>query len=84
MPIIGGIKMEEYRYNLSSTEGNSNQYGVCDVCGKHCTEMFYQQEERKFKLPEQIAKERGKEFGWTQHKCYSLFGHEKCLKSKQR
>ena len=52
--------------------------------GNTVQKCFIKQEERKFKLPEQIAKERGKEFGWTQHKCYSLFGHEKCLKSKQR
>lgn len=62
------IKTEEtYRYKISKTEGGSNRYGVCEVCGGHCDTTYYQIEEKKY------------QHGWTQHECNSLFGHKGCL-----
>lgn len=76
--------MSKYRYKVSSTNNNSHSYGNCEVCGKHCTEVFVQTEEREYMLPDIIAIERNTKYGWTQHECKTIFGHEKCLLSKQR
>jgi hypothetical protein len=71
--------MKEYRYKLSSSEESSNKYGACEVCGKYCTEVFYQSEERHYEFDHE-----GKHYeGWTQHGCHALFGHKSCLESKQ-
>lgn len=32
----------ESKYRLSNTGANSNKYGVCEVCGKQCSEVWYQ------------------------------------------
>lgn len=70
----------EYRYRLYSTGDSSAKYGVCEVCGKHATEVFHQVEERAFYYPE-----NGQTYmGWTQHLCHSFFGHETCLRGKRR
>lgn len=68
--------MDNYRYKISSTGGNSQKYGNCEICGEHATEVFSQSEERQFTF-------EGKEH-WTNHKCNSYFGHEECLISKRR
>ena len=70
--------MSEYRYTLYSVDGNSHDYGNCDVCGKHCTEVFNQQEEQAYKQDENGVTH------YTQHKCTSLWGHKECLVSQQR
>lgn len=65
------------RYELSTTGGSSHNYGKCDVCGEHATEVFIQSEHRQYARPDGTL-------GWTAHKCAStLFGHEQCLISKQ-
>lgn len=62
-----------YRYNLKSLGVPSSfKFGPCEVCGQDCTEVFYQTEERKYSE------------GWTQYNCKNLFGHEDCLKGKQK
>lgn len=70
--------MNEYRYKLTSTEQSSAQYGNCEVCGKHCSEVFIQLEERHYFI-DNIQHE-----GWTKNKTYDYFGHKECLISKQR
>jgi hypothetical protein len=70
--------MENYRYKLSSTEYSSAQYGNCEVCGKHATEVFIQSEERKYFNP--ITKQES----YTFHKCRNYIGHKECLESKMR
>ena len=68
-----------YRYEMHLCEESGEKLGFCEVCGKYASEVFYQIEERQYKLPERIAKERGTEYGWTRHECKSLFGHKDCL-----
>ena len=67
-----------YKYKLSSTDGNSSNYGVCDICNKNATEVFHQIEKREYFNP--ITKK----ISLTQHNCKSYFGHKECLESKQR
>jgi hypothetical protein len=70
----------EYRYTISTTGESSNKYGVCDLCGKHATEVFHQREERHYEFEHD-----GEKFeGWTRHNCHSYFGHADCLKGKRR
>jgi DNA-directed RNA polymerase subunit N (RpoN/RPB10) len=71
-----------YRYKIFSTESSSRDYGICDVCGKHVSEVFNQQEERFYQHTDEngdIEKE-----GWTTYKCTSLWGHKECLISERR
>jgi len=63
----------KYRYNLKSTGESSSRYGVCEVCKNNCTEVFYQVEEQEYQNNK-----------WTRYDCHDLFGHEECLKSKQK
>jgi hypothetical protein len=71
---------EEYRYRISSTGESSSQYGNCDVCGGHCSEVYYQTEERHYSFIHE-----GRAFGgWTGNKCNNHFGHKECLEGKQR
>lgn len=65
-------KKQVYRYRLTTTRYSSRRYGDCEVCGKYCTEVYLQVEERKY------------EGGWTRLDCTDHFGHEKCLKGVQR
>lgn len=65
-------KKTVYRYRMESTGDSSAKYGPCEVCGKHCTEIFHQVEERRY----------GNE--WTQAGCNNDFGHADCLKAKRR
>jgi len=60
-----------YLYRLTNTNESSQKYGECEVCGKHVSEVFSQQEERSYQFE---GRER-----WTQHKCHCLFGHKECL-----
>jgi hypothetical protein len=74
-----------YRYSVFSTgESSAAGLGVCQVCGKPCSEVFHLSEERQYKLLPSIAKARGEEFGWTHHDCQSLFGHESCMRAQKR
>lgn len=75
--IVRIVMPQEYRYRLKSIGNSSERYGPCEVCGKHCSEVWFQVEERKY-----YNRERGEQF--TQHECNSYFGHKECLEAKQR
>lgn len=62
-----------YRYKMNSTESSSNKYGVCEVCGKHVSEVYHQIEEKQYN-----------ETRWTQHGCNNLFGHKECLEKSRK
>ena len=59
-----------YRFELRSTNDNSDKYGNCEVCGLPCSEVFHLMEEREYQ-PSQ----------WTASGCRDQFGHEACLRS---
>lgn len=63
---------EIYRYRVIPTGDSSAKYGNCEVCHKPVSDVVHQVEERQFEL------------GWTQYQCSNLFGHESCLRSRQR
>lgn len=67
-----------YRYKLTSTGHSSARYGPCEICDTHVSEVFIQTEQRQFSVPGVV------ENGWTGYQCFTHFGHESCLKSKQR
>jgi len=67
-----------YKYNLTSTNESSHKYGNCDICGNYVTEVFRQTEEREYLNPVT------KQMSLTKNNCYDYFGHEECLKNKQR
>lgn len=67
-----------YRYRLNSTGYSSTRYGLCEICSKYASEVFFQIEERKYYNGVRD------EMSWTRNKCHSYFGHRECLESKQR
>ena len=67
-----------YRYKLKSLGASSFQYGPCDVCDEHVSEVFIQIEERQYWIPGLV------EGNWTRWQCFDHFGHKECLESKQR
>lgn len=68
----------QYRYRLNSTGNNSTSLGNCEVCGTHVSDVFLQVEQRSYTHPVSNAE------SWTHEGCHDYFGHEDCLKSKQR
>ncbi len=66
------IKNRSYQYTLVSTGGSSHKYGVCEVCKKHCAEVFYQIERVPYSG------------GYTKQGCTNLFGHQECLQNARR
>lgn len=77
------IPVGTYRYRIRSTGASSQKYGPCEVCGEHASEMFSQVEERRYKRAAKIRPEMD-DYGWTQHECYSFYGHKECLIGKRR
>lgn len=75
---IQPLPFPQYRYRLTSTGYSSSRYGNCAVCDKHTSEVFIQIEERFYTIAS-IGHS-----GWTQNGCFTLFGHQECLESKQR
>ena len=67
--------MSKYRYKIISTMGNSAQFGNCQICKKHASEVFHQIEEYNFGVDEEK---------WTYARCFDYFGHKECLQKKQR
>lgn len=65
-----------YRYRLKSTGHNSEKYGNCEVCNKHCSEVFLQVEEKAYIIDNEIC--------FTEHGCKSLVGHKECLISARK
>jgi len=69
----------KYRYQLHNTGESSAKYGDCEICGRHASEVWFQTEERTYApLPGETGP------FWTHEGCVDLFGHKKCLLSKQR
>jgi hypothetical protein len=66
-----------YNYKLISTGDSSAKYGNCEVCGKHCTEIFQQIETQDYI-------DENNKVSQTHYGCNSYFGHKECLESKQR
>ena len=71
--------MPKYHYTMISTKDSSAKYGPCEICKKHCSEVFHQIEEREI----EAAEEPGKTV-LTHAGCWSYFGHENCLIGKRR
>ena len=65
--------MTNYRYKTSQMHASSEKYGLCEVCGKSVTDVYYQSEAR------QMASGRLTHLG-----CKALFGHSTCLESVRR
>ena len=57
------------KYILISTGDSSNRYGNCEICGKHCSEVFMQ-----YPIEKKVI--RGKEI-FIRGK--TIFGHKDCL-----
>jgi len=55
------------RYTIKTTNRSSHDYGPCEVCGKHATEVFHQRLEYR----------RGRK----RYAAPGLFGHRECLLS---
>ena len=85
--------MTMYRYRLASLRASSAQFGRCEVCRKHVSEVFLQTEEMRY-TPSSDNIERVLEdprfytgsdkLGWTQAGCHSLFGHKECLLERRK
>jgi hypothetical protein len=74
-PAVDG---SEYTYRLSDTRYSSERYGVCEVCGEHASDVWYQVEGRLF----HSRKHGGVQI--THHECRNAFGHKTCLESIRR
>lgn len=71
--------MPKYRYRIKSTGLSSARFGPCEVCKKHCSEVFHQVEQKEF-----VSVEKPGEISLTHYECWDYFGHEQCLIGKQR
>lgn len=60
------IKRGTKKYRLSSTEGSSHKYGVCEECKKHVTEVFLISIHKEYQ-PNQFTHQG------------TIFGHKECL-----
>tara|TARA_R110000850_G_scaffold272792_1_gene408334 strand:+ start:154 stop:348 length:195 start_codon:yes stop_codon:yes gene_type:complete len=58
---------------MKSTGESSQKFGDCQVCRKPASEVFYMTQMREY------FNQLKKEFGVTQHDCFSKFGHKSCL-----
>lgn len=79
----------QYRYTIYNTGYSSARFGVCEVCGKHVSEVWSQREERQYE-PDQEELDWFKEHDitpdgfYTTYNCTWYLGHRECLESKQR
>jgi hypothetical protein len=79
-----------YRYRLTSTGSNSQQYGSCEICGKPCSEVFMQSSDRLYdksfapEAPQEATQDPNapKGYGWAS--ISTAFGHRECLEAKQQ
>ncbi len=62
---------DRYVYRIGTTGHSSARLGVCEVCGEHATEVFFQVEGMTFDNDGVIAV--------THYECTNLFGHRECL-----
>lgn len=58
------------KFTIKSTGAGSDKYGTCEICRKHCAEVFQQRKEQEYR-PGQF--------------CYIsiMFGHQDCLVSQR-
>lgn len=78
---------EQYKYVLASSGYSSARYGNCEICGKHCSQVFIQREARWINYDDAArrALKTDDAGGWTYYKCVpTMFGHEACLVSSRR
>lgn len=61
-----------YHYELDNWHASSEKYGKCEVCGKHCAEVYGQTESREYIRRDGTT-------GRTYHTCRDLHGHKECL-----
>jgi len=69
-----------YRYKLRPLGASSEKYGDCEVCGKNCSDVHYQSEQKHYSFIHKGEKHEG----WTHHETFNRFGHKSCLESQQR
>lgn len=73
----------KYVYRIKSTGNSSAKFGPCEVCGKHCPEVFYQVEGQTF-LTDELDECGAGKICITYHECRNFFGHEECLIGARR
>lgn len=61
-----------------ATGHNSEYYGNCEVCHKHCSEVFIQVQSRYYFFSDVGVG------GWGYNECHTLFGHETCIRARRR
>ena len=66
-----------YRYKLRRTGHSSTRFGLCEICKKYASEVWYQVEMQAY------TKQSGKT-GWTYFGCHNLFGHKECLEGHRK
>lgn len=71
-----------YIYRIENTGSSSARLGSCEVCDKHCSEVFYQVEGRTY-LTDTLD-DVSNQIAITHHECRNLFGHEDCLRRSRR
>jgi hypothetical protein len=74
------VVLGQYRYRLVCTQYSSSKFGVCEQCGTHASEIWYQMEERRY-FPERFIPSLGEGEHWTGQDCHDLFGHKECLEA---
>lgn len=73
------IRYGEHRYQLKTTNWNSNKYGNCEVCGKFCATVYHQGHDRYFEFNDKEGKLYS---GWGMQP--GLYGCEKCLIERRK
>lgn len=66
-----------YVYRIRNTQASSQQFGACEMCGKHVSEVHYQVEGRVYERHDGVL-------AVTHHRCRSLFGHRECLEAHRQ
>jgi hypothetical protein len=69
---------KHYRYRLTNMHASSAQYGVCEVCRTHCSEVFQQTTYQHYSFQHGTRTLEG-----FAHRA-NTFGHEQCLRSLRR
>ena len=82
------MKNGEFIHTIESLKGSSHEYGKCEICNKHCTEVFILDEKKYYTIPDVICKQRKiakGSLGITAYGCIlSKFGHKECLEKMKK
>ena len=73
---------DKYIYRIKSTRRSSADLGPCEICRKHCSEVFHQVEGKTY-LTDALDEVPG-QIEMTYHECKNYFGHEECLRRSRR